>query len=1100
MAAVLCLFVAPTVVGSGPLIDIQSPSDGDAVTSRQVTVLGTASEPTNVLTLSGEDLVHAEMANVRWVNDNLTFRPDMVFVDQFTASLDPAKWIIERDPQNVSIENGALKLNYAWAWPAPSSNGTLVKSTEFQVPEGVDFQATYRMKASTYAYSGGGGGISDGAVSVWQSHLATLAYWAGGVPPSFLKVVADGQVFYNSSGWDIEYHDYSTQYDSRTERYTCYRDADELGGYQMDTMPSIFWFGHTEETGMYDARPVIEVDYVDLWATSGEWLSDPVDMGHHVSLDGADLTWTSNHRADADILTEVRASPDKETWTEWVVVDDNGDLAEPLNGTYLQIRMRMALPGVLKESAHITVSSIALRYRDPLLTVEVRSQAIDWMPAEGLHEWQAQLLLEEDENTVEVRVTDTSGTVNVSSISVVVDTTPPVGTMGIAGDRDYTNNLNVSLVLNATDKYGVDWVDVSHFPDFSRKVRYPYSNRVDWRMSEVEGETHVYVRFVDSHGLFSEMLTDSINYDSFPPHGKVVIEGNAEYTGSDLVRLSLTYSDNVQVERVELSNDANFSDAYLVPKGVTTIEDWYLIEGEDGPREVHIRVTDVAGNVVTGFDGIKLYYPKSVGSVSIDEGAELTGQTVVRLTVDVPYTAGILLMQIANEPTFEGEEWSVLEGEVLWILTEGDGEKTVYARFKDFRQIATIPVTDTIVLDQTPPEVNVTLNDGRLYTTHTRVDGRIAYDDPSGPVRMWVSMDESFNMVKPVDWSETFDFVIPARESDHTIYVRVEDAAGNIGEGSDMVHYATIRPYISLALPDGDVVQTVPRIPVEVTPVDPYGGIHVQVAFDEEPPGDAPWVPLSGLVHVDVPEGTMDGVHTIWVRARNAAGLTTEEAVAIDVTLDNQAPMLLILSPEDGSKLTKKRQEVVLEVEVADSSKVTRLVYSVDDGSPQPIASRYKTQNVTFSEWGEHTIQVVAEDEAGNVAITTSVFTLVDADSKSTGGGAGLIIVILLAIVGAAIVVGYFYNRRFMPGLRSATIHDGDGWEDEWDHPELEACTEEKRPCELPVSAEDPVYKARKEVKSAPPPEPEDLEGTELESVEMPEELRSSSDDEWSEF
>ncbi|NIP33928.1 MAG: hypothetical protein GWN18_03210, partial [Thermoplasmata archaeon] len=65
-------------------------------------------------------------------------------------------------------------------------------------------------------------------------------------------------------------------------------------------------------------------------------------------------------------------------------------------------------------------------------------------------------------------------------------------------DREYTNNLNVSLVLNATDKYGVEWVDVSHFPDFSRKVRYPYSTRVDWRMSEVEGETSVFVRFVDS--------------------------------------------------------------------------------------------------------------------------------------------------------------------------------------------------------------------------------------------------------------------------------------------------------------------------------------------------------------------------------------------------------------------------------------------------------------------------------------------------------------------------------------------------------------------------------------------------------------------------
>ncbi len=1103
LMALMVMLVANVAAASGPWIEVTSHSDGDTLITKQVTVSGTASEIGHTLTLSGEDLVHAEMSNVLWVNNNLTYRPREIFSDEFNGPLDPAKWPTVVDEDNVTVADGVLRLSYEWAWPAPVSNGTLVKSAELDIPQGVDYQASYKMSVNQWAYSGGGGGISDGSVSAWESHMATLAFWQAGVPASYLRLLAGGMSFYNGTYLDTTFHDYEMTYNAWTDDYVCSLDGSDLGTFTMGTTPSIFWFGHTEDLGYYDSRPPMDIDYVKLWATSGEWLSDAVDMGHHVELDGIDLSWSSNHRTEAEVLMQVRASSDEENWTDWVAFREGGNLARPLEGTFFQLRMRLAIPDVLDTSAHVTVRSIGLRYRDPLASVEVRTDDTDWMMTEGLYEWSADLMLREDENTVEVRAADTSGAVNSTSFKIFVDTTPPVGTLELAGGGGYTNDLNVTLLLNATDRYGVEWVDVSHFPDFSRKVRYPYSRTLEWRMSHSEGETSVYVRYVDVHGLISETSSASILYDSFPPHGGVVISGNKEYTGSETVRLALTYSDNVGVERVEVSNHPDMSDPYLVPEGVTSISDWLLEEGDDGLRTVYIRVTDVAGNSVIGSDDIELYHPKALGSVTIEDGAELTGQNWVYLTIDAPHLAGIDLMQISNEPTFGSAVWDVVEERVMWELTSDDGEKSVYVRFIDFRDIVSLPVTDSIILDQTAPEVNVTLNEGSLYTTGTAVTGSVRIEDASAPGRMWVSMDEDFNGVKPVSFSDTFDFSIPARESDHTIFVQVEDAAGNLGLGSDTIHYATIRPHISLSLPEGDVIQTVPRIPVNVTPVDPYGGIHVQVAFDGRPTEGSPWSPLSGMVYADVPSGAMDGVHTIWVRARNAAGLTTEDAVSIKVELDNKAPTLVILQPEDGSKLTKRDMEVILEVDVSDSSRVVRLVYTVDGGASSNISTWTSFTNVSLEEWGEHTIEVSAEDKAGNVATSISVFTLVDADSKSTGGGTGLIIIVLLAIVGAAIAVAYVYNRRFMPGLRSATIHEGDGWEHEWDHPELDACDDERPPCQLPVSSEDPVYKARVEAKVDKAPEVEDLEGTQLEAVDIPEDLRpegTGTDDEWSEF
>jgi hypothetical protein len=1105
--ATLAMVLMPVAAASGPWIEVLSHTDGEHVTTKEVRVHGTAVAPQRTINFEGEDLVHGQMAGIKWVNNNLTYRPELVFGDQFNGILDPKAWPFIQDPQNVSLTNGALKLDFAWAWPSPESNDTMVKSKDFTVPEGVDFQATYRLKTSSYGYSGGGGGISDGSTDVWNSHLATLAFWSGGFPATWMRVIAGGEALHNSSTYDFTYHDYTTTFDYQTGRYTAYRDDEALGGYEMETMPTNFWFGHTEDLGMYDMRPIIEVDFVEVWATSGEWISDVIDIGHYTALDGADLAWNSSHKKDAKAILEVRASEDEENWTEWIPFEEDGSLATSVNASYYQLRLSIGIPGVLKETAHVTVTGINMRYHDPLVGVDVRHGGIDWLPAEGLEEWNIDLLLSEDWNQVEVRVTDTSGTANITTLDILVDTTHPTGTMEIQGDLGYTNDPNITLVLNATDKYGVEWMDISHFSDFSERKRLPYSEQAEWQLSGVEGVSMVYVRFIDTHGLSSPGYSDSVFYDSLPPHGSIVIDGDALYTSGHVVQLELSYSDNVLVELVELSNDPLFTDPYQVPKGETTVSDWQLAEGGDGDRHVYIRVTDVAGNMYMATDDIELYIPKPVGTVTIDGGADLTGQTVVSLTIVVPLEAHVRLMQVSNDPSFEGATWDTVEEEHGWILEDGDGEKTVYVRFIDNRDIESVPVSDSIRLDQTAPTLNVTINGGSLYTTVQSVQVEVGYEDPSGPVLMWLSDDGTFDSVRPQDFVPELGWTIPARESDHWIYVRVEDEAGNVGEGSDMIHFATIIPVIMLALPDGEVVQAVEFIPVEVTPVDPYGGIEVQAAFDDDPDHDEPWTPLNGLLQVPVPYGVQDGSHTIRVRARNAAGLVSE-VTSIEVTVDTVAPALEILKPKDGSKFPQKGLQVILEVEAADGTHISSVAYAVDGGIPHEMTGRELTANITLGSFGDHTIEVVAEDVAGNVAISISNFTVQDADAMKTGPGTSILILIALALLVATGVAGYTLNRRMTPGLRPVAIEDGDGWHEDWDHPHLEECDDEdKRPCHLNVVPTDPVYQARKarEAEKATQTEPAEATGPELEKVDLPEELRSegpavSGEDDWSEF
>lgn len=82
----------------------------------------------------------------------------------------------------------------------------------------------------------------------------------------------------------------------------------------------------------------------------------------------------------------------------------------------------------------------------------------------------------------------------------------------------------------------------------------------------------------------------------------------------------------------------------------------------------------------------------------IEEGNEYTNKTIVTLRFTVP--EGTALMKISNDSTFSGASWESFSRERKWTIPEGDGEKTVFAKFQDLEgnENAEI-VSDRIILD-----------------------------------------------------------------------------------------------------------------------------------------------------------------------------------------------------------------------------------------------------------------------------------------------------------------------------------------------------------------------------------------------------------------
>ncbi|MCX7004207.1 MAG: hypothetical protein NTV22_13180 [bacterium] len=71
-------------------------------------------------------------------------------------------------------------------------------------------------------------------------------------------------------------------------------------------------------------------------------------------------------------------------------------------------------------------------------------------------------------------------------------------------------------------------------------------------------------------------------------------------------------------------------------------------------------------------------------------------------------------MMLANDAGFGGGAWESYATSKAWTLAAGDGIRTVYVKFRDALLNESAAVSDSIILDTTPPSgASVGINGGR---------------------------------------------------------------------------------------------------------------------------------------------------------------------------------------------------------------------------------------------------------------------------------------------------------------------------------------------------------------------------------------------------
>ena len=306
---------------------------------------------------------------------------------------------------------------------------------------------------------------------------------------------------------------------------------------------------------------------------------------------------------------------------------------------------------------------------------------------------------------------------------------------------------------------------------------------ITWDVGSEGANRPVYLRLRDINDRMATVVTGTVNVDLTKPTSTMPALPAASpaniplaWSGSDALSGLSTY--DVQVR---LGTDGAWTD---VLSSTTNTGTNYI--GANGfTYYFRTRASDVAGNVEdwpTDYDTFTVVDTDAPsGMVVINGGALTTTSIIVTLSLSATdVTSGVAMISFSNDGN-AWSEWQSYATHANWVLLNGDGLQTVYARFRDVAGNVSSPVSSTIELDTAAgPEYGLTINAGAVFTNQPAVTLTIGAQP--GTALMQVSNDGGFadSLWEPYAsrkvWTITQygDYAIP-----RVVYVRYKDYQGN---------------------------------------------------------------------------------------------------------------------------------------------------------------------------------------------------------------------------------------------------------------------------------------------------------------------------------
>ena len=279
--------------------------------------------------------------------------------------------------------------------------------------------------------------------------------------------------------------------------------------------------------------------------------------------------------------------------------------------------------------------------------------------------------------------------------------------------------------------------------------------------------------------------------------------------------------------------------------------------------------------------------PPIAGNVIINSGAAFTTNTTVNLTLSATTTLPIVQMRFSDDNS-TWSAWVPYATSRIWMLTSGDGLKTVYVQYRDSIGRVSSSCGDTITLDATAPAGNVTINSGAPFARALSVTLTLsATDGGSGVSQMRFSSNNvSWSAWEAYATSKTW--TLTAGDGLKTAYVRFRDRTGNISTGSsDTIQVDMTAPTGSIVINNGAAKTASTSAALTLLATDGGSGV-AQMRFSNNNTAWSAWEPYATR-RTGWTLTSGDGLKTVYGQFRDLIG-NISASCSDTITLETQKP------------------------------------------------------------------------------------------------------------------------------------------------------------------------------------------------------------------
>ena len=543
--------------------------------------------------------------------------------------------------------------------------------------------------------------------------------------------------------------------------------------------------------------------------------------------------------------------------------------------------------------------------------------------------------------------------------TIIVDQTPPQGKFQINNGAKYTTSRKVKLNFNAE---GASDVSIQ-----SLGTWIPYEKEMDFELPAEQGPQVVAVKFRDKMGNQSKPAFARIILDlEAPQMPRILVNGGNRYTKSHNVNIRLSA---IGASEMMVSNDPNLRGAewqpyrYLLPS--------WTFDVNDGEKVVYVKFRDEAGNETeVKSDNIILDQGRPTGGkikiVSKDGAAGVTNnkEGLVNLELSVEGNDARYMMISNTENFFEGR-WEIYRNKVEdWKLAVGDGEKSVYVKFRDRAGNVSDPVHDKVTLDLTPPiDTRIAIEKNSKYVRSTSVMVNLF---ARGASEVMLGKSEQFTGGKWQKYeTEIQGWQLDGEDGKKVVYAKFKDEAGNetppISTEIVLDRVAPQNPQIRIN--KGDTVTNNPN-KVVLLQAKAEGAVMMELGMDAAFTGSR-WINYQAGKNIPFTLPGDDGMKEIFARFRDEAG-NVSEVSSQKILLDRTPPIVGEVKINDGDNGTNV-QTVTLSL---NAQGATHMMVSNRIDFPEAKWESYNTTK-QFTLVGEDGIKFVFaryRDGVGNIS------------------------------------------------------------------------------------------------------------------------------------